>query len=168
MNRIPYLAPLVNFLKASTILNNHGIPGVPDLNGENIYVYSDWSAHKDSRNYGPLLLIQPTTGHNLDDKRPDCLNEFESEFLIMTQVKNARKTQQHFQEDVAAGVTTYEGAYIDAANLEDLIRQTILQFNVQVLPNAGYTPVRLKGLQDTVSEDGFLVLKQVYTTKIMF
>lgn len=168
MNRIPYLEPLVNWLKASPTLNNHGIAGVPDLAGKNIYVYSEWSEHKDSRNYGPLLLIQPTSADNLDQNRPDCLNEFSSEFFVMCQVKNARKTQQHFQEDISTGVTTYEGGYPDAANLEDLVRQTILEFNVQVLPNAGYSPVELKGLETAYSEDGLVVLKQIYTTKIMF
>jgi len=168
MNRVPYLEPLVNFLKASTTLNNHGIPGVIDLAGQNIYVFAEWTQHKDARNYSALLIIQPGEGDNQTENRPDCLNEFDLEFIVRTQVSNKRKTQQHFQENVQAGVTSYEGAYMDAARLEDLVRQTIVQFNAQVLPNAGYTPVVLKGLQDEFSEDGYLVLKQVYTTKIMF
>jgi len=169
MNRIPYLEPLVNYLKASTILNNHAIPGVIDLAGQNIYVFSEWTEHKDARNFGALLIIQPNDGDNTSEKeRPDCINEFEKELFVLTQVKNARKTQQHFQENVNLGVTTYEGAYMDAARLEDLVRQTIIQFNLQVPVNAGYTPLQLKGLKTEFSEDGFLVLKQIYTTKIMF
>lgn len=169
--RAPYLEPLVNYLKNSNILNGHGISGVPDLNGQNIFPFADWNDDTDSASYGPfLVIIEPGTSENLNSnqERTDCKNEFEHEIIIRVQAINKRNTDQALQESQTGNVTTYTGAFIDAQKLEDLVRATILAFNSTINFDAGYSPLFLKDMPKQESIDGWIILPQIYTTRIMF
>jgi len=171
MTRAPYLEPLLNWLKNSTTLNNHGIPGVPDLANKNIFPYAEWDDDMDSTTYGSaLVILEPDDSDNLDfdANRGDCVNQMGHNLIVRTQVDNKRNTQQAMQESQVGIVTTLSGAYIQAIKLEELVRKAILEFNASFTSYPGWDALLIAGTKKAESRDGFLVLSQLYSTKYMF
>lgn len=171
MVRINYLDPLVNFLKTSPILNNHGIPGVPDINGKNIWVFSDWDIFKNAKSWSYGVIIKPMESRpNVDnlDSFSYCKTPMEHRVMIGVQVKNARNTQNHFQEDVQGGITTYTGAYPQAAQFEELVRETILAYNKSIRLDEILKPLQLVELPEPEESDGYLMMPSIYQTTYVF
>lgn len=169
MIRINYLEPLVNYLKASPILNNHGIPGVPDINGKNIWVFSDWSIFKNAKSWSYGVIIKPLESRpNADNLQKNCRTPMEHRVMIGVQVKNARNTQNHFQEDVQAGITSYTGAYPQAAKFEELVRETVLAYNESIRLDEVLKPLMLVELPEPEESDGYLMMPSIYQTTYVF
>lgn len=169
MIRINYLEPLVNYLKASPILNNHGIPGVPDINGKNIWVFSDWSIFKNAKSWSYGVIIKPLESRpNADNLQPNCRTPMQHRVMIGVQVKNARNTQNHFQEDVQAGITSYTGAYPQAAKFEELVRETVLAYNESIRLDEVLKPLMLVELPEPEESDGYLMMPSIYQTTYVF
>ena len=169
MIRINYLDPLVNYLKASPILNNHGIPGVPDIKGKNIWVFSDWSIFKNAKSWTYGVIIKPMESRpNADNLQPNCRTPMEHRVMIGVQVKNARNTQNHFQEDVQAGITSYTGAYPQAAQFEELVRNTVLAYNDSIRLDEVLKPLMLVELPEPEESDGYLMMPSIYQTTYVF
>lgn len=170
MGRIDYLVPLVNFLKASTILNGHGLPDVPDLNNENIFVFSDWELSKNVKNWSYGLIIQPLeSSFKFEPKaNANCQTIMTARVQIGVQLKNPRQLQQHFQTNVQAGFTTFTGAYPQASALEDLVRETILAYNESIKHDQSLRPLVLVELPEPEESDGYLMMPAIYETEHIF
>lgn len=169
MIRINYLNPLVNYLKASPILNNHGIPGVPDINGKNIFVFSDWTIFKNSKSWSYGVIIKPMESRPVSDNlQPNCRTAMEHRVMIGVQLKNARNTQNHFQEDVQLGITSFTGAYPQAAQFEELVRNTILAYNESIRLDEVLKPLMLVELPEPEESDGYLMMPSIYQTTYVY
>ena len=88
--------------------------------------------------------------------------------MIGVQVKNARNTQNHFQEDVQAGITTYTGAYPQAAKFEELVRNTILAYNESIRLDEVLKPLALVELPEPEESDGYLMMPSIYQTTYVY
>ena len=169
MGRIDYLEPLVNYLKASPILNGHGIPNVPDLQGKNIFVFSDWNKEKLTSNWSYGLVIKPLESRlNIEIVDPFCKTSLDHRVMIGCQVRNPRRNQQHFQEDVQAGITSYTGAYPQASKLEELVRDTILAYNQSIQMEMILKPLTLVELPEPEESDGYLMMPAIYQTTYIY
>lgn len=173
MNRIPYLTPLVNFLKASTTLNNHGIPGLPDMKGKNIFVVSAYDGLATLNNFFFGVIIHPMGSVQVEqDERIKCDGNLEHKVMIAAMVKNARSLQAHFQENVSGSNTSYTGAYPMAAAFEEIIRKTILEFNASIESESStitdFTPFRLVELPEPDEHNDLLVMPMIYKTSYVF
>lgn len=169
MVRINYLEPLVNFLKSSPILNGHGIPDVPDLQGRNIFVFSDWTIFKNAKSWSYGVIIKPLESRvSVDGIVPNCRVPMSHRVMIGVQVKNARNTQQHFQEDIQAGITSFTGAYPQASRLEELVRDTILAYNTSIEHDDFLKPLTLVELPEPEESDGYLMMPAIYETRYVF
>lgn len=169
MGRIDYLEPLVNYMKASPILNNHGITGVPDINGKNIFVFSDWSIFKNAKSWSYGVIIKPMESRLQNENQPNnCKSILEHRVMIGVQVKNARNTQNHFQEDVQAGITSYTGAYPQADAFDSLVRQTILAYNDTLDFDNLLKPLVLVELPEPEESDGYLMMPSIYSTTYIY
>lgn len=178
MTRIDYLEPLTNYLITSPILNNHGIPGVPDINGKNVFVFSDWNTLKNSRSWTYGVIIKPLDSRIIENgnlgPRSDCKSQMRHQVMIGVQVKNARNTQQHFQDNVNGGILSYTGAYPQAAKFEELVRETILAYN-QALTTIGspqynqlLNTLTLVGCPEPEEKDGYLMMPSIYQTTYFY
>lgn len=178
MTRIEYLEPLVNYLRTSTILNNHGIAGVPDINGKNIFVFSDWTVFKNAKSWQYGVIIKPLESSIIDGpnlgSRSDCKSHMRHQVMIGVQVKNARNTQQHFQDNVNGGILSYTGAYPQAAKFEELVRETILAYNNAIVTigspqyNQLLNPLTLVGCPEPEESDGYLMMPSIYQTTYFY
>ena len=83
-------------------------------------------------------------------------------------MKNARNTQQHFQEDIQAGITSFTGAYPQASRLEELVRDTILAYNSSIEHDDFLKPLTLVELPEPEESDGYLMMPAVYETRYIF
>lgn len=167
MTRIEYLEPLVNFMKTSPILNGHGIPNVPDINGGNIFVFSDWDIYRNVINWSYGIIIKPLSSRPTT-VRPGCRTPMDHRVMIGVQVSNARNVQQHFQENIQGGVTSYTGAYPQAAKFEELVRETILAYNSSIQDDDVLKPLDLVEMPEPEESDAYLMMPSIYQTNYVF
>ena len=169
--RAPYLEDLFNSLQNSNTLMNHGLPGIPVITPKDIMVFADWDEDKKARQYGCKVIIEPLDSEPDQTPNEACKTKFNHRFNVMAQVKNARATQQHFQACEDNGVYSFKGAFVDAANLEKLIREAMIEANDQLFAFGQrklYEKFRLVRLPDTIQSNGWLVMTQLYETSYIF
>lgn len=164
MTRIPYLVDLINFLKNDSNIISAGLD-------KTILVYSEWTIQKLSKNWDYGIILQPLDSPVTTEttRRSNCKGQVDSNLLVGVQVRNSRSTQQHFEIDDTTTDWTLAGAYPDAAAFEEIVRQSILDFNAAMIA-AGkkYNPLTLIELQEPEELNGFLMLKQLYKTSFVF
>lgn len=180
MRRVPYLEDLLTFLSQSPILNGHGLfdqNGRPiiDINGSNIFVMAEYKMIHELNNKSHHVLLIPlkTKIKAPDSKSNTCKAIGEHYFMICCVTMNLRNPNQHFQVNcpVPGGPMNLTGAYVDAAHLENLVRQTVLDFNstqFNLNPNKTYSPFQLLELPEPEEHNGHLIHKQIYCTSYTF
>lgn len=162
MIRIPYMADLVNFLANDPNIIAEGLHN-------NIFLFAEWNIEKISKNWGDGIIIQPLAGDVISntDRRTACRAQIDYQLMIAIQKTNPSSTVQHFVIN-QTGPLSITGAFSDAARLEEILRQSILDFNNSLQGTGPYSPLTLLELQEAEASNGFLVLKQIYKTSFTF
>jgi len=171
MDRLRWLDDLVNFLKVSPDLNGHGISGIPDLNGSNIFVHGDYSGFETLNNFFHGLIISPLGARPVQDL--DCATSVEHDVLLGAMMKDDRAIPAHFQENIQGGVTSFTGAYPQASKFEYQVRKAMLAFNEALHNNLignnwQYQPFTLVDMPEPYLHNGLIVMRSLYRTKYVY
>jgi len=173
--RVPYLEDLVNHLKSSTILNGHGMPDVPDLNGDCIFVKAQYRGIDEDNQFSPAIWIIPmeSTPVKKIDGQNDCKQPMIHRLMICAVVKNVYGCRDHFEENVSGGQTSLIGSFMEASKFEMLLRDTILEFNESVVDASGtecksYQRLQLCELPEPDEHNGHLIMPTLWETRYVF
>lgn len=168
LTRIPYLNDLVKFLQTSPIINGHGLAGVPDLNGQNVIVKSEYYGIDEDNQYGYALWLHPMDSRIVGDKPHNCRQDMVHRINFLAVAKNVRQSRNHFDQDrnIITEDVAMIGAYNDAAAIEGLVRQAMFEFNNNISIEELYSGFNLVELGEPDEHNGHLILPSTWEVKV--
>ncbi len=170
LTRIPYLNDLVKFLQTTPIINGHGIVGIPDLNGQNVVVKSEYYGIDEDNAYGYSLWIHPMESSISNGKAHNCRQDMVHKINILSVAKNVFNARNHFEQDrdILTQDVAMIGAYNDAAAIESLVREAMFVFNSSIPIESLYSEFSLVNLGEPDEHNGHLILPSTWEVKVTF
>lgn len=151
---VPYLEPLVNFLKDR-----------PELADLKIFIKSHYYGIDEDSQFSPAIWIIPGDTKLLkapkNDLDHDCKTRLVHRIRICVIVYCPSSTLNHFDVSFDGANCELLGPYMEGAGYLSALRQCILDFNCEVLDgpaqNLCVTPLQLTGIYEPDEHNGHLI-----------
>lgn len=165
--RLCWLDDLVTHLKTDANLTEIGKYVIP---------MSHYRGITTTNQFSPSIWIIPQDGNRSGSSgnkySPDCSTMITSKILVCTVVKNVIACLDHVgHEIIAPNTTEVYGAYIEAAEIEKKLRQSMMTFNKIVSDDPikyKYSALELVSLPEPDEHNGHFILGQIYQTTFNF
>lgn len=162
--RLCWLDPLLKHLKQDATLSDIG---------KFVFPMSHYRGITTNNQFSPSIWVIPQEGSRVGTPKlnsGDCKNQVSENILICSVVKNVIACPDHVGHELRPDTTTeVYGAYIEAADLEKRVRQSILDFNINILNSVSkFTALELIRLPEPDEHNGHFILGQIYQTTFSF
>lgn len=154
--RLNWLEPLIEHFKNDATLTDIGRYVLP---------MSEYVGITTKNQFSPAIWVIPRAAKTTDSK-VFCKARVEQTILICSVVKNPTSHDTHIGHD-----TELFGSYIQCAELEQRVRDSILVFNniIEADPaNYLFTSLLLTDLPEPDEHNGHFILGSIYKTKFTF
>lgn len=167
MRRLAVIKPLVDHLKGDSTLAEN------TASGKNIFVLSDYQGITEDNQFSPAIWIIPLTSSPAvaTVRNSDCRTMMSLKLFVAAVVNNVGDLRRGFGWEHSSIPSSYLGAYPEASDFEDLIRDSILKFNREYFAKnmrATFSPLTLVENPKPDLHNGHLILPQIYEVQYSF